>query len=320
MAKSLREYMASLDERGELWPRLPAADPPKATPSVGPLPGVRAVLWNVYGTLMRIADGELLHVHPQQLRMQVALEKTVHEFNMWQSMFRTPQQPWEYMLERWTKAIAEARLTTATGRKGDVPALDSSKLWRRLIGELEKKEFRWDEDLAEDADDLAEKVAYYFHARLQGVAASPHALQALEAVGRSNVRQGVLADTQPFTVNQLMRVLALDGPVPPPGELFEPTLLVQSHLVGCAKPSPTLFETAVARLAQLDITPEETLVVSNRTTGDIAVAKTLGFRTALYAADKVALQFTAKDVKNPATKPDRLLTDLAQIREITRIA
>src|SRR5207244_1210287 len=149
--------------------------------SIKPLPGIRAVTWNVYGTLLRITDGELLLMSDQQIRMQVALEKTMHEFNMWQSMSRKPGAPWEYMLAQYTDVLQELQLTGAA-KKGDVTQVDSRWLWRKLISRLEQKEYQYDEEIFGDADEYAEKVAYFFHAVFQGVAAMDNAAKVVAAV------------------------------------------------------------------------------------------------------------------------------------------
>ncbi len=319
MPMSLREYLEFVHDKDALWPKPPPVDPPRAKPSLAPLPGVRAVVWNVYGTLVRIADGELLHEHPQQLRMQVALEKTVEEFNMWNSMYRTEEAPWEYMFQRWKNALDEARLA-GTGRRGDLPAFDSARLWRKLVAQLEKKEYEYDRSEYGDPDELSEKIAYFFHAKLQGAEAAPNALRTLQSVADAGLKQGVVGSTQVFTLAQLQRLLGEQGTVPPPGELFEPGLLVQSHQVGARPPSPTYWEAVLERVAGLDLQPGEVLFVGSDVPTDLAAARKHGLRTALYAGDKLGLRGKLADLKNPASKPDRLLTDLAQVREILTIA
>ena len=42
---------------------------------------MRAVLWNVYGTLLAIPGGDLAFEHPQPFVMSSALDKTIQEFN-----------------------------------------------------------------------------------------------------------------------------------------------------------------------------------------------------------------------------------------------
>jgi len=99
MPQTLSEYAEWLEQRSDLiWPKPPPLEKPKAKPYTLPLEGIKAVTWNVYGTLLHLSAGRLLHIHAQELAMQVALEKTIEEFHMWPAMSRKPGQPWEIML------------------------------------------------------------------------------------------------------------------------------------------------------------------------------------------------------------------------------
>ncbi|MCH8830646.1 MAG: HAD family hydrolase, partial [Planctomycetes bacterium] len=140
MAKTLPEYMDWLDGRNLVWPRPPKAVAVKATPSVKPLRGIKAVTWSVYGTLLRISDGRLLLDHPQELRMQVALEKTLCEFNMWQSMTRKPGEPWKQISQQYKSLLEKARLS-ATPALGDKPEIDTRKTWRSIVDRLGEKKY-----------------------------------------------------------------------------------------------------------------------------------------------------------------------------------
>ena len=81
MPKSLQEYADWLNDRQMIWPQVAAIDRMKATAFAKPLEAVRCVVWSPYGTLIRISDGRVQLEHPQQIRMQVALDKTIKEFN-----------------------------------------------------------------------------------------------------------------------------------------------------------------------------------------------------------------------------------------------
>jgi len=67
---------------------------------------------------------------------------------------------------------------------------------------------------------------------------------------------------------------------------------------------------------EIGIEPNQILHVGTRINDDLAVAKSYGFRTVLYAGDRTSLQATGADLKNPETKPDRLITELLQLRNI----
>ena len=316
MPSTLQEYADWLEERDDLlWPKPPKIEPANASAYVKPLAGVRAVTWNIYGTLLRISDGELLLQVPQTLRMQIALEKTIEEFKMWGSMYRKPGAPWEAMHQQYGRFLVERRMV-GTRQKGDVPEVNLAEIWRKLVAQLEQKEYEYDRGFYGDEDELSIRIAYFFHASLQGVEAAPNALDALTSVSDAGLTQALLADAQPFTLVQTLRALRTQGTPEMPGGLFAADCSVLSCHEGIRKPSGSLYQTCPERLAEHGIEPGEVLHVSNRLRDDLAPAKQAGMRTALYAGDKLSLKATKADVLDPALKPDRLLTDLGQIRDI----
>lgn len=318
MPQTLADYAEWLAGRKLIWPAPPKPVAVKATPYLKPLAGIRAVSWSVYGTLLRISDGQLLHSPPQPIRMQVALEKTIHEFNMWNSMTRKPGAPWESMLHQYQEILDGLRMASARHR-GDLTEVNSAKLWRKILDRLVKKNYQYDESEWGDLDALSEKVACFFHSSLQGVEAMPHAGEALSLISQSGVRQGLLGDAQCFTVVQLLRALRGTGKLPVLGELFTPGCLTFSSVEGVRQPSRSLYRTAASRWEECGVSPAEVLHVGSRLQDDLAAAREVGFRTALFAGDGVSLKATRTELQDPALKPDRLLTDLIQIRELLSI-
>jgi len=316
MAKSLSEYIEWLDNRPQLlWPKPPLPAPLEATPYLKPLPEMRAVCWCIYGTLLNIQGGRLYHVHPQDVRMQIALQKTIDEFAMWHSMTRKPGQPWESMLPQYAAVVEELRMA-ATKRKGDASEVDSSKVWFKIIDRLLRNEYPYDADLYGTPEELALKVAYFFHAMLQGVGMPPATITTLRRLNQAGLRQGLLDDAQPFTLKQLQYAIQKVDPSVSLGSLVSPDCVALSFQFGMKKPSETLFAIAAAQYRRLGIDPQQVLYVSHRLADDLAVAKRHSFRTALYAGDAGACQVDAADLRDPALKPDRLITDVTQIVEI----
>ena len=325
MPKTLEEYTRWLDERKLLWPTAPAPAAPKATPYLKPLGGIRAVTWGVYGTLLTLAEGRLLFLHPDPLCMEVALDKTIHEFNMWNSMSRKPGAPWEYMFYQY-KRLVDDRLLAASPIPREAPEIDAAGVWQVLIERLGKKEFSWDESFYGEIEEFSEKVAWFFHRALQGAAAAPQAVTALKHVKKAGCAQGLIGDGQCFTLVQLTRALAKQEQGEPgvlaPGSVanvFNRNSAFLSCDYGVRQPAASLFEACLARLAKAGIAPEEILHIAPRLKEELAPAKKLGMRTALYAGDAASLAATAAKVKDPELRPDRILTDLAQVRQIIRI-
>lgn len=315
MAASLIEYAQFLHDRELLWPRVPNLQPVKATPSVERLEGVRIVLWDIYGTLLRVSGGSFCLTPQPQTPLEVALEKTIHEFKMWHSMYRKPGPPWQSMIAQFLE-YHERLSMAAVRRTGDFVDPDLIDIWEAIISRLFDKEYSYDQDFYGDRRQFSEKVAYFFHNNLQAVEARAGALRAIEDLHAIDVRQGLLADGQVFTFTQLLRALGSQGTLPPLGEVFYPDAVLISHELGIRKPSRSLYELIVDRLRVQRYQPEELLHISCRLETDLVPAKAIGMRTALLAAEKSGLQVTAAQLKDPATRPDRLLTDLSQIANL----
>lgn len=321
MPQSLSQYLDWLDDRTDLvWPRPPAVKPLKATPLTDPLPGLRAVTWNPYGTLLRIDTGRLHLLHPQGLRMQVALQKTIEEFNLWGSMSRKPGQPWEYLLQQYTRLVEDVQLTGGGGvRKGDVPEVDAVAVWDKLIERLERNAYQYDRGQYGERSELALKIAYFFHASLQGVAAGDGAAETLLRLVQGGLRVGLLGEGQGFTTAQLLRALRQQRTIGSVGDVLTPDSGVLSCQAGVRPPSPSLYRAAAERFARVGIQPSQVLHVSARLVEDLAAARQAGFCTALVAADAHCTHVDKTDVRDPEKRPDRLITALPQLLQIVGV-
>ena len=314
MPLSLEQYANYLDKREDLpWPAAPLATPIKARPHLARLPGVRAVLWNVYGTLLATPQGEFLFEHPTPFVMSSALDKTLHEFRMWASMSRKPGQPADDLLRQYRQVLSEQSL----GGNGERhPEVQAEQVWAVILKRLMQKDYRFDLGFFGAMNEYSRKVAYFFHASLQGTACYEGAAAALRHVSASGLRQGLLADGQCFTTLQLQRGLSAQDGSARLDDLLSPSLVVLSCDLRGKKPSERLFRKALDDLQSEGVSPEEILHVGSRMHQDIIPARRLGMRTALFAGDKASLQATADQLKDSATRPDVLLTELDQITEV----
>jgi FMN phosphatase YigB (HAD superfamily) len=314
MPLTLEQYAHYLDKRGLSWPAPPALAPAKARPHVAPMPQIRLVTWNIYGTLLSISTGGLVFEHPQRFVMDVALDKTVQEFKMWTSMYRKPGQPAEYLREVYSRVLDEHRMAPSPGEKH--PEILSERVWEAIVKKLFQKEYQFDTGFYGSLNEYSRKVAYFFHASLQGTACYPGTAAALEQLQALGIQQGFIADAQCFTLVQLQRGLAGQGGKISLEALVEPTLRALSCEVGARKPSERLFKHILSAAAQKGVTGPQILHVGSRIVQDIVPARKLGLRTALFAGDRESLQATADQLKDPATRPDVLITELEQIPEI----
>jgi FMN phosphatase YigB (HAD superfamily) len=246
--------------------------------------------------------------------MNVALEKTIQEFKMWGAMSRKPGQPAEYLGQIYGNVLAEQKLASVPGER--YPELVSERLWEAIIKKLLQKDYQFDAGFFGSLNEFCRKVAYFFHASLQGIAGYPGLAQALKHVAASGLEQGLLADGQCFTPAQLQRGLGrqlgsatLDG-------LVNSRLVALSHEVRGRKPSERLFRQVLTELTGRGLTPSQVLHIGSSIPRDLAPAKRVGMRTGLFAGDRASLQATGDQLRGQATRPDILLTELAQVAEV----
>jgi FMN phosphatase YigB (HAD superfamily) len=311
MPLTLEQYANYLDTRDLPWPAPPSIERPKAKPHLVRLPDIRAVTWSVYGTLLTISGGELYFEHPVKFIMDVALEKTIQEFKMWGSMSRKPGQPADYLRQIYNNLLAEQRTFAGGGEK--YPEVLAERLWEAFIKKLLQKDYQFDAGFFGSLNEFSRKVAYFFHASLQGTACYPGAAATLLHVKERNIMQGMIADAQCFTLIQLQRGLAAQDASAKCDDLLQPDLRACSHELRARKPSERLFRHVLSALAQRNVLPAQVLHVGSRVSSDIVSARRLGMRTALFAGDKVSLQATPEQMREPASRPDVLLTELNQL-------
>ena len=315
MPLTLEQYADSyLPGRGLPWPAAPAVRPPKKVrPHLEPVKA-RAVLWTAYGTLLAIPGGEIWFEHPQDFVTDAALDKTIKEFNMWNSMSRKPGAPSAYMKELYTKALTALRMAGSGGEK--YPEVQCERVWDDIVKKLLQKEYQFDVGRYGALNEFVKKVAYFYHASIQGVGAYPGAADTVRMLGERGVVNGLLCDGQAFTPAQIHKALREQDPGFDVAAAFPANLRVLSADRRARKPSDTLFKAGVEALAARGLKPSDALHVGSNLARDIAPAKKFGFRTALFAGDKESLAASPDQIKDPAYRPDVLVTELPQLLEI----
>ena len=314
MALTLEQYALDyLDTRGLPWPAMPKVELPKARPSLVTLP-VRAVLYTVYGTLLAIPTGELQFEAQLDFVTEAALDKTVLEFKMWQAMSRKPGKPGAQLRELFKKTFDSFRLSGSGGEKH--PELLAERIWDEIIKKLIVREYKIDTVQYGSAAEFTKKIAYFYHASIQGTGCYPGTADTLKLIADRGIPQGLLGDGQCFTPVQLLRGLhvqdaGFDMNIALPGPLR-----VLSSDCKARKPSHTIFQAAITALAARGISPAETLHVGSNLLRDITPAKKLGMKTALFAGDKASLAATGDQLKDPALRPDVLVTELIQLLDV----
>lgn len=266
-------------------PLTPQPVPPAAgaAPRLGPLAGIRGVLFDIYGTLLISAAGEIGGgaAAADHAAMRAALADA--------GLTGAAAAPQPEALVRDLQTAIGAAHRAANARGVRWPEVDLRAIWRRLL----------------PAAGAADRAAVSYECRsnpvwpMPGAAAVVAALQARGPVG-------IVSNAQFFTPPVLAALL--------PQVTFDPRLAVWSFVEGEAKPSKRLFDLAAERMARHHrLRPDQLLMVGNDMRNDILGARRAGLRGALFAGDARSLRRRQDDPACAELRPELILTELTQL-------
>lgn len=270
------------------WPFAPLAPlPTDAVPSGALQNPVAAVLFDVYGTLLVSAAGDIGTAAPAP-----AID--------WSAAGRclTPERglPGDALTMgmRLQRRIAEAH-RRQRDRGIDVPEVHIERIWMDLLhtGDLE----------------TARRVALVYELTVNPVWPMPDALALLETCRRNGLTLGIVSNAQFYTPLVLEHLLGQD--LESLG--MAPEMQIFSYRLGRAKPSPMLFASACDALASVGIAPGEALYIGNDMLNDVRAARRAGMQTALFAGDARSLRLRSDDPRCRGLKPDLVITALGQL-------
>jgi putative hydrolase of the HAD superfamily len=265
--------------------------PTGATPRLSNLPGIRAVLFDIYGTLLVSGCGE------------VGTAVELHGANAVRDTFRELGVPTEIDPERALETQQQViHETHARLREQgiDYPEVDIVDVWRQTLLRLGLQSFT-EIDL--------ELLALTYEARTNPVWTMPNAAQCLSSLQTAGLRLGIVSNAQFFTPPLFPVLFSREI-----SELgFEDALCFYSWRHGVAKPSSRLYGLAADALRERAISPRETLYIGNDMLNDVAGAARVGFHTALFAGDARSLRRRESDARTAGIVPDLELTDLSQM-------
>jgi FMN phosphatase YigB (HAD superfamily) len=311
MALTLEQYAEYLDTRADLnWPEQPHVRGTKSKPHLKRLGFVKAVTWNIYGTLLSITGGEFLREHSNAFIMDLALDKCIQEFKMWKAMSRKPGQPANLLRGMIENVNMDLQLRVERGERH--PEIPVEKIWEGIIKKLLLNEYSYNVDFFGSVEDYAIKIAYFFHRSLQGTGCDEGAAETVQWIKDHHYWQGLLSDAQCFTPVQLQRGLmqqdrtfVLDFCIPQSHRSL-------SYGVRAKKPSDRLFKEMVNKLRENNIKPEETLHIGSDLFNDLAPAKKHGFVTCLFTGDVASLR-ADQELITDKNRPDVMITDFRQV-------
>jgi len=272
---------------------------PQATayaPDLRPLDGVRAVVFDIYGTLFVSGSGDV-GTATEHEDDTVLREVLAHVGLLAPGVGELPGG----LLEQ---AIREDH-AAMRARGIEFPEVDIVAVWAVVLERLGAA-------VCQEAVDEARLrlLAVEYECRTNPVWPMPGLDPLLAELSGRGMPLGIVSNAQFYT--------PLLFPALAQGELealgFRPELCAFSYRLREAKPSTRLFAGVLDRLqAHHGISPREALYVGNDRLKDIWPAARLGLRTTLFAGDRRSLRLRADDPRCADTRPDTAITELGQL-------
>lgn len=248
--------------------------PTNLVPKLPRLEGIRAVIFDLYGTLLiSSAGGEQLSEEEKERR---------------KAFWQKEGLPLQMEASFWERIAKERAKRKARGVPH--PEIDVCENWAALW-----REQGW--------GDLSETEAEIFALRHQAscypVWPMPGASELLAWLRGKGYLLGIISNAQAYTQPTMEAVFGATW-----GEMgFHPTLRILSYQIGEGKPSLRLYEKMKEALAGLDVGVGEVLYLGNDWRKDILPAKAVGFRVGLFAGDARSLRLgetTEEEIRETA--------------------
>lgn len=279
------------------------------------LPGIRCVLFDVYGTLLVSGSGEVGTLLPDAegdaFRESLAAVGVAVALPPEAAGARSDGSLTE---ERGRKALTAAVAASHARDRADgveYPEVDIVDIWRDCLAQLA------DEGLlppptGSDWGTLDfEQLALEYELRTNPVWPMPGAETCLASMRQRGILTGLISNAQFFTP----RILAALMPAAFSDLDSSNDVQYYSYRHRQAKPGLALYELAVQDLADRGISPHEVLYVGNDMLNDMWPASQVGFRTALFAGDRRSLRWREGDSRVADLKADVVVSELASLIE-----
>ena len=246
---------------------------------------IRAILFDVYGTLFVSSAGEI-GTTIEESDLNPAIRGLFTKYGI-RGDPRT-------VLSRFSRAIVDEH--EELNRDGiDHPEVEIDRIWSRVL----------ENDDRESVRDFAVEYEWIVNPAYP----MPHLRELMAACKDKGITMGIISNAQFYTPDLFRWFFDAD-----PKDLgFHPGLTFYSYQFKHAKPSPLMFQAAVDALGKMSISQHSALYLGNDKLNDIYPAKTAGFQTALFAGDRRSLRLREDDIRCRNLKPDLVITDLIQL-------
>jgi len=265
-----------------------------------PLNGLKAVLFDIYGTLLISGAGDISH--GSQIKSENTGAGKLNDLCRFYKLNLSAAA----LEERLKTEIKSAQKKITTRQNILVPEIQIEKVWGKIIDISTHPEINSFKKL--------KKLALEYELIVNPVWPMPQAQTVIKKIN-ADYKTGIISNAQFFTPYILEYFF--NEPLKQTG--FSKSLIFYSYRYYTAKPAALMFQKAAAALAKCGITTAQTLYVGNDRLNDIAAAAENGFKTCLFAGDRRSLRQRKQNARARAAVPDTVITNLRSLDKVLNI-
>ncbi len=283
----LAEYAVELHQReSRAYERL--FRPLTSPASREELKGIRAVICDVYGTLLNYWKPGLENSDTREKALSNSFAEVVLRFGMAEVLEKmNPQESPEKTLSGFYHGLIALSHEKAFQKGIAFPEVKIEEVWSLIILMLKRNGYQPERYSPGDAADLSRYLAFTYNFLFLGRQLYPGVIKALEQLKQNNIMLGILSNAQFYTpIDMTLAVRDQSkGKYEDYNELFDVDLTFYSYEYGYSKPNELLFRKLYDALYEYHILPSQTVFVGNDLALDIQPAAAAGMRTAFFTGD-----------------------------------
>ena len=256
------------------------------------LKDIRAVVFDVYGTLFDYWKPEFVDEESRKAAMLNAFTKTIAFFGMEACISAmNPADAPEKTLSDFYHGLIAIKHNVIQEKGIEFPEVKIEEVWEAIILMLKRRGYCYTGTQPINDADLSRCMAYYynFHALNRGL--YPGVAHALQTLKKQGMELGIVSNAQFYTCIDLTLNLReqSNNVIDDAGELFNHDLMYFSFEYGSAKPGQILFRRLFDALYEYQILPSQVVFVGNDLAADIKPAQDAGMKTALFTGDSASV-------------------------------
>jgi putative hydrolase of the HAD superfamily len=253
------------------------------------LTDIRAVIFDVYGTLINYWRPEFAHEESRRLILAKAFRSTADRFGFTDILGKmNGHDAPETTLQDLYHGLIALSHEKSRDKGLSFPEVKIEEVWRIILMMLQRHGFDAGSLNLGDERDVAGCMAYCYNFHALGRGLYPGVVDALAELKRNNILLGIVSNAQfytPMDLTLFVRDQSQDA-YDDYADLFDTDLVVYSYEEGSAKPGGRLFRRLYDSLYEYQVLPSQTVFVGNDLQADVKPAQEAGMKTALFAGDR----------------------------------